>query len=140
MRLFLYGTLQPDAATPMAAWMGARLALAEPAYAAGRLHGIAHDGGWFPALVRGQGRVSGRLCDLALSAGDQARLDRYEGREYRRETVRVRTAAGRLVAAQAYLWRGAPPRGALRIPCGDFLDWLRRHRLPVFSQTACLRA
>ncbi|MFD1958554.1 gamma-glutamylcyclotransferase family protein [Novosphingobium panipatense] len=86
----------------------------------GRLHGIAHDGGWFPALVRGQGRVSGRLCDLALSAGDQARLDRYEGREYRRETVRVRTAAGRLVAAQAYLWRGAPPREPCVSHAGTF--------------------
>ncbi|MFC0203484.1 gamma-glutamylcyclotransferase family protein [Novosphingobium soli] len=125
MRLFLYGTLQPQADTAIAAWVRARVVDAQPASVPGRLHGIDGGRGWYPALVRGTGRVPGTLCALRLTRAELALLDRYEGCEYRRVTLPVRTASGQRVPAQAYLWRLAVPRGAPVI-AGGFAEWLGR--------------
>lgn len=137
LRLFLYGTLQPQVGTDMGAWIAARLVASGPASAPGRLYGIRSDKGWFPALVpaRGAQNVRGTLCTLRLEAGDLALLDRYEGAEYRRRTVPVRTAAGRRILAQTYEWRVGLPADASPIVGGDFLGWLHTGRRRAFGGT-----
>lgn len=131
MRLFFYGTLRPDADTPMARWIAQRLVRAEPGTVPGRLHAVPDVAGWYPALVPGVGRVRGTLVDLRLRAGERALLDRYEGREYRRVTLPVRHACRRS-CAQAYVWRGRLPQGA--VPIGpDFPEWLRGIRGRPYS-------
>lgn len=136
MRLFLYGTLQPQVGTPMGAWIAARLVGSEPATVPGRLHAVRGGDGWFPALMAGGGRsVHGSLCTLRLTADDLAVLDRYEGREYRRLVVPVRTVAGRRIAAWTYVWRVGLPASAPAIDGGDFLAWLRTGRRRAFCGT-----
>jgi gamma-glutamylcyclotransferase (GGCT)/AIG2-like uncharacterized protein YtfP len=130
LRLFFYGTLRPDADTPMARWIAARLVVAEPGEVPGRLYAVPDAQGWYPALMPGTGRVRGMLCELQLRPGDLARLDRYEGREYRRVALPVRTGAGR-VSAQVYVWRGRLPQGRAIGP--DFPEWLRSVRGMAYS-------
>lgn len=135
LRLFVYGTLQPQVGTRMGSWIAARAVRGEAASVPGRLYGVRSGSGWFPALVpaRSQRRVRGALYTLTLRPGDLALLDRYEGREYRRVCLPVGTASGQRVLAQAYLWRIGLPATALLIGSGDFLDWLRRTRRRPFS-------
>ncbi|EIZ79700.1 hypothetical protein WSK_1677 [Novosphingobium sp. Rr 2-17] len=135
LKLFVYGTLQPHAGTRMAGWVASRQVWAEPASAPGRLQGVRGATGWFPALVPGKGaaRVQGTLCVLRLTAGELALLDRYEGREYRRFALSVRTATGRRAVAQTYRWRVPLSTKSPTIARGDFLGWLRASRRRVFS-------
>jgi gamma-glutamylcyclotransferase (GGCT)/AIG2-like uncharacterized protein YtfP len=135
LRFFLYGTLQPAANTPMARWLAPRICEAHAAIVPGRLLAIAAGDGWFPALVRGSPdeRCLGTLVRVVLEPGDLARLDRYEGREYRRSVMRPRVTGGAAAAASVYLWRGAAPRGSLAIRGGDFLAWLDRTGRRAFT-------
>lgn len=134
VRLFVYGTLQPHAGTRMAEWIAARLVHGVPAVAPGVLHAIDSADGWYPALLpaKGSARVQGTFCEVRMAVGDLALLDRYEGAEYRRIAVPVRTASGR-VLAQAYRWRVGMPDKAVRIAGGDFLDWLGANGGKAFS-------
>lgn len=135
LRLFLYGTLQPGAGTAMGRWIGRRLVSSEDAIAAGRIFAVGDADGWYPALVFAgpSSRVRGTLCELDLRPGELARLDRYEGAEYRRRAVPIRTERRCRVTAQVYFWRLALPRSARPIDSGDFLGWLRDNRLDAFS-------
>lgn len=127
VRLFLYGTLMGESGTPIGRWTGERIVSAVPATVPGRLFALADPDGWYPALVSGcGGRVHGVLAELRLAAGDLTRLDRYEGREYRRRTVPVCTQRGKYAAAQAWCWRLPLPSGARPIADGDFPGWLVR--------------
>ncbi|TCM18739.1 gamma-glutamylcyclotransferase (GGCT)/AIG2-like uncharacterized protein YtfP [Novosphingobium sp. PhB165] len=137
--LFVYGTLQHHAGTRMGQWLAERTESAEPASVPGRIHAIKSDDGWFPALVRAQGRghVQGTLCRLELAPGDLARLDRYEGSEYRRICLPVRTASGRRARAQVYLWRLGLPRAAPVIRDGHYLGWLERTGHTAFTTLRC---
>ncbi|MCJ2187247.1 gamma-glutamylcyclotransferase family protein [Novosphingobium beihaiensis] len=134
-RLFVYGTLQPQAGTRMARWIKGRLVRSEAACVPGRLFAVQGGNGWFPALVpaKSGSRVQGTLCELALALGDLSLLDRYEGPEYRRACLPVQTGGGGSVPAQVYLWRIGLPPGAPAIAGGDFADWLRRTRRQPFS-------
>lgn len=136
LRLFLYGTLQPAARTTMARWIEQRLVSSTDAAAAGRIFAVNDAGGWFPAFVRARSPalVRGTLCELDLRAGELALLDRYEGVEYRRLAVPIRTGGGSRGTAQLYLWRVALPRGTRPIRSGDFLEWLRDNRLSAFRR------
>ncbi len=133
--LFVYGTLQPHAGTRMGQWIAARLESAEPARVPGRIRAVKGGNGWFPALVspRSGARVQGTLCRLALHPGDLAKLDRYEGREYRRVSLPVRAASGRGARAQVYCWRVALPDAAPVIRDGDYLGWLERTGRKAFT-------
>ncbi len=108
--LFVYGTLRDE--TLRARLLGRRVR-ALPA----RLRGFAvravRDAD-YPALVPDRSGVVTGLLLTGLDAGDLARLDRYEGGEYRRVPVRAEVA-GRLRPAWVYLWcdrrsrLGGPP-------------------------------
>lgn len=133
MRLFVYGTLIGATQTPAARWLNARVRSVQPASVPGRLIAIPTPDGWFPALLpQSRSRVRGTCCTVALSRRDLARLDRYEGREYRRVTARA-LSEGALVTVMLYRWRGRVPRGARAIPGGDFLDWLGGRGLRAYG-------
>lgn len=134
-RFFLYGTLQPAARTRMGRWIEQRLVSSEAGSAPGRIVAVRGGNGWFPALVpaKSMRRVRGTVCELDLRPGELALLDRYEGAEYRRMAVPIRSDGGAIMAAQLYLWRVLPPDDARAIPSGDFLAWLRDNRLDAFS-------
>lgn len=123
MRLFLYGTLQAASGTEMARWLHDRVSETTPASLPGTIHAVPSPQGWYPALLRGHGRVQGTLADCALARRDLIRLDRYEGHEYRRKAMRAR-GAGATVVAQAWIWRGPLPADAVAVAGGDFLSWL----------------
>jgi gamma-glutamylcyclotransferase (GGCT)/AIG2-like uncharacterized protein YtfP len=58
----------------------------------------------YPGVVAAPGeQVAGRLY-LDVSADDIARLDAFEGREYRRDLLQVVLAGGALASAWTYIW------------------------------------
>ncbi|CDO36816.1 Gamma-glutamyl cyclotransferase, AIG2-like [Novosphingobium mathurense] len=119
----------------MGEWIAARCGASAEASVPGRIHAIRVSSGWFPALVPAASaqRVRGTLCDLELAAGELSILDRYEGREYRRAAMPVRTDQGLRIAAQVYLWRIPLPAHARPIVGGDFLAWLKESRSSAFT-------
>lgn len=132
MKLFLYGTLMHDADTAMSRWLQERVTHAQPASVPGVIYAVSSPQGWYPALLRGPGRVQGVLADCSLDRRDLVRLDRYEGHEYRRKAMRARTASGTEVA-QAWIWRGPLPADAAAIASGDFLGWLSQSGSKILS-------
>ena len=58
----------------------------------------------YPGVVAAPGeQVAGRLY-LDVSAGDMARLDAFEGSEYRRDALQVLLASGEPASAWTYIW------------------------------------
>lgn len=131
--LFVYGTLQPKIDTRMSRWLARFATDSQPARVSGTLFAVAAGDYWYPALVPGVGRIEGTLLRLALSRSDLARLDRFEGHEYRRGAVRALCRDGSRKTAWGYVWRGAAPAGALAIRDGDFAAWLEATRTRPFA-------
>jgi len=127
LRFFFYGTLLASADNPVARDIHRRLGPGRPGTARGTLHAIADPGGWYPALVPGDGEVTGMVhaAGAGFGAADLAVLDAYEGGEYRRVEIAVRCGGERL-AAQAYLYDAPLPPGARALPDGDFAGFLSR--------------
>jgi len=122
LRLFFYGTLLAGSGNPVAQRVHAKLRTLGAARVKGRLFAIGDEGGWYPALVAGEGLVSGVIHEAlpAFSASDLAALDGYEGKEYRRSAIDSGVAG----MVEAYLWAGPVPEGAVPIAGGDFAAWL----------------
>ena len=90
-RLFCYGTLQsPAVMTAIVGRSPRRRAAVLPGHQVARLAGRP----WLGITISPAGTVSGTLYH-DLTPAELRRLDRYEGTDYRRATVRVRMAAGR---------------------------------------------
>ena len=123
----------------MARWLAPRLGSPVRGSVPGRLYAIPHARGWFPALVPGRtdDRVQGMICEAALGAADIARLDRFEGAEYRRGAARALARDGGRRAVQVYRWRTRLPAGAEPIPGGDFLAWLASTGRSGFGVGGC---
>jgi gamma-glutamylcyclotransferase (GGCT)/AIG2-like uncharacterized protein YtfP len=132
-RLFLYGTLQPAADTPMARWLADRTVDARAARVPGRLFAIPDRRGWYPALVPGNASCLGTMILARLTREDRLMLDRYEGADYRLDRVRARDASGAVFPLATYTWRGRLPPDAHALPGGDFLSWLGPRRARAFS-------
>lgn len=138
-RLFLYGTLLQGTCSAVAVRLHRHLAPGRPGWVQGRLHAIPDPGGWYPALVPGEGIVRGMVHDVrpTFDADLLAVLDAYEavstdGRgEYRREPVTAMTDEGPLVA-EAYVYNMALPAGARAVPEGDFPAFLAAGGLTAF--------
>ncbi|WP_282599712.1 gamma-glutamylcyclotransferase family protein [Novosphingobium sp. SG707] len=124
-RFFFYGTLMAGMGNRHERAAHALLDKGRAASARGRLYAVPDPAGWYPALQPGAGVVRGMVhrAGPRFDARALARMDVYEGREYRRGTVRLGKAT-----ACAYIWRGPLPRGACRIACGDFRVWLAARR------------
>jgi len=118
--------------------MAERTLHATPATARGRLMALRWAGAWFPALLPAApgSRCRGTLLKAMLTPAELGLLDRYEGCEYRRVKIPVRSgkAGSRLV--QAYLWCAPLPAAALPILDGDFLAWVTRTGRERFEGTA----
>ncbi|MGV3741048.1 MAG: gamma-glutamylcyclotransferase family protein [Burkholderiaceae bacterium] len=61
----------------------------------------------YPGMIAQAGGVIEGVLYLDVGRQDIARLDAFEGSEYRRIAVQVRLADGRQLAAQAYLFTAA---------------------------------
>lgn len=126
-RLFFYGTLMAGLDHPVAREWHQALSAGEKGWVEGRLWAIPDPAGWYPALLPGEGRVTGMVHHplAAFDAGMLVAMDRYEGEAYRRLPVTVMMASG-TVSAQAYVWQRALPEGAVALEDGDFAAFLAR--------------
>ena len=127
MRLFVYGTLMSGKGR--AGIMEPYADLVGPASLQGDLYAVA--GGLFPALLRGEGQVSGELWE-AISPGaatellrrtdmvESYRADREENSLYLRRLVRLDDPAG--VQAWTYIWNGGR-HGLTPIRSGDWREY-----------------
>lgn len=89
---------------------------------AGRLHAVS----WYPGLTIGRDApdpVYGELWRLADPALALIRLDAYEGGEYHREILDVRTDDGAILSAWVYVY-DAPLGDAPVIDSGDYAHWI----------------
>ena len=131
MPLFFYGTLMAGSGNAVARGVHGRLLPGVAGTVAGRVYGIADPGGWYPALVMGEGVVRGFVHEAApdFTEADLAALDGYEGAEYRRCAVEVVLGDGARVMAQAYVWMGPLPEGAVVIAGGDFAAFIAERGL-----------
>jgi gamma-glutamylcyclotransferase (GGCT)/AIG2-like uncharacterized protein YtfP len=109
-RLFVYGTLQHP---PLLEHLLGRVPALQPAtlsgWRAARLRGRP-----YPGLLPGGGPASGHLVEV--DDGELAVLDAFEGPQYERIAVRVRTADGDVDAAA---WRLRDEHAGL----ADVTDW-----------------
>ena len=122
---FFYGTLQQDLAIGEAAQLVAALGAGVPATVRAALFAMDDPDGSYPVLVPGASReVKGRLVFGPDDRRWLARLDAYEGTEYRRCPVRVRTADGEILRAEAYIYTRRRGAGLVPIPHGDFARFL----------------
>lgn len=115
--LFVYGTLRPDSGTPQAARLAREAARLGRARTMGRLLQVQD----YPGLVPGPSRTIGDAYRLDTPAPTLRWLDRYEGREFRREVRAVRLAAGDELDAWVYRYTG-PVAGLPPVPGNDFLQ------------------
>jgi gamma-glutamylcyclotransferase (GGCT)/AIG2-like uncharacterized protein YtfP len=109
VNLFIYGSLrEPEifesvcglSFTRKSAKVDAQTLLAEPAFLPGHKK-VSPDNVYFYAVASSGSRIEG-LVIHDVPAGAMAEIDKYEGKRYEKETVRVTTADGH-VSAQAYL-------------------------------------
>ena len=130
--LFFYGVLRPDLASGRMAQLVALLAPGAPASVAGNLYAVPDPNGHFPVMVAGAGRVHGTLLPRGSRFGpaELAELDRFEGPDYARRRVSVRTADRRRHPADAYVWARPLARGFIAIPHGDFARYLAETGAP----------
>lgn len=143
MRFFFYGTLIAGNAHPVATRVHACLRDLGPATARGALHALGEAEGWYPIMLAGAGTVHGRLYAAAPGFGeaDLAALDAYEDFDpanpacslYLRSTIVVADADSGFHEAQAYVFNGPLPAGALAIPDGDFAAWITREGLRPYG-------
>ena len=124
--LFFYGVLRPDLASGRMAELVALLGPGVPASVAGNLFAVADEGGHYPVMVAGPGRVHGTLMAPGPRFGpaELAELDRFEGSDYARVPILARTGDGSEHPADAYLWTGALAPGLVPIAHGDFARYL----------------
>ena len=143
MHLFFYGTLTHEHANLATREVLLRLVLVGRGRVAGQLHAVPTAQGWYPALLPGDGQVSGWVyrAGAGFDAQCLARLDAWEDydprrprrSEYLRRRIPVQLARGRTLIAQAYLWNRPVVPAMVPLPGGDFTAWLaapaRRPRL-----------
>lgn len=131
MRFFFYGTLMDAAVRAVVLGSGRQLAV-EPATL----------DGWRRSPVRGNSYpiiVPAAACSVAgllaegIGAAAAAKLDRFEGPEYRRQRVSVRCAAGSSTPCWTYAAADAASAGAGR---WEFDEWRRRHRAAMLRRFA----
>lgn len=114
--LFIYGTLRRGEA--LHRWI--RRARPRRIWAA-RASGRLLDLGQYPAMIEGNGQVTGEAAGFETLAGLLPVLDEVEGSRFRRARIVVETAEGPL-STWTYLWTGGRGGGPV-IGSGD---WRKR--------------
>jgi len=122
-RLFFYGVLIGDLASPAIRQLLSGLGPGLRASTTGTLFAVLDPRGAYPVLVPGEGTVHGMLHEAG--SVDLVALDAFEGIEYRRQPVTVALANGGSGMADAYVYQFAPRPEFLPIAHGDFARWLR---------------
>jgi gamma-glutamylcyclotransferase (GGCT)/AIG2-like uncharacterized protein YtfP len=121
--LFVYGTLRPGCAHPMARFLAERGRLLGRAKIQGRLYDL----DWYPGLLEPAAAddwVQGDLYELADPDATLPKLDRYEigaSALFERRFALVRSEAEGDVTAWVYYYRGKVNAGQ-RIASGDYLN------------------
>jgi len=112
VNLFVYGSLRDPqifesicgmSFTRKSSKADSHTLLAEPAFLAGHKK-VSPDNVYFYAVESAGAKIEGFVI-YDVPAGAMAEIDRYEGKRYERETVRVHTAQG-FVTAKSYLVSG----------------------------------
>jgi len=119
MHLFVYGTLRPGIAHPMARWL---TGFAEES-AEARMRGRLFELGGYPGMRPAAGEdewVMGEVLRLREAESIWPYLDEYEGAEFERVRGEALTASNEAVACWVYMCRKEPAQH-LRIPGGDYL-------------------
>lgn len=99
--LFVYGTLLcEDILQQVAGDSFQGIAAQLPGYRRARIRGE-----WYPAIVPDPAAITPGLLYRGLSGRAMARLDRFEGRMYRRQRVRVELTDGSQTQAWTYVLR-----------------------------------
>lgn len=124
--LFFYGVLIAEIAPPPVQMLLVGLGPGRPATARGDLFGVDDPAGAHPAMVPGEGIVTGVLHEAGNV--DLIGLDAFEGADYARRPIVV-TCEGQDIVAEAYIWV-APTDGLEPIPDGDFARWLTQTGRP----------
>jgi gamma-glutamylcyclotransferase (GGCT)/AIG2-like uncharacterized protein YtfP len=126
--LFVYGTLRPESAYPMARRLQAQAKLLGRASA----RGILYDFGRYPGALfqpEHRDRILGHVLALRNAERLLKELDAYEGitdpaSGFRRLEIEVRLEKGGRIDAWAY-GLSEPPARARRIGSGDFIAHVR---------------
>jgi gamma-glutamylcyclotransferase (GGCT)/AIG2-like uncharacterized protein YtfP len=132
VRFFFYGTLMDEAVRRAVLGAAAQPLLVEPATLAGWQR-CAIPGRSYP-MVRpaADESVDGLLAE-GIDGEGAARLDRFEGPEYRRTPLDVRRISGETVTAWVYVALHAGKGAARR---WDFETWRRQHRAAMLRGLA----
>ncbi len=120
---FTYGSLMCEEI--MFAVCGAPAAAAPATLVGYRRHPVAGEA--YPGMLPTAGAQVDGVLYRDLTPAALARLDAFEGPQYRRETVSVRLADGSTVEAETYVFR-AEFADLLRPGDWDFDDFLRHGR------------
>jgi len=129
--IFFYGTLMTPFNRPGRIRVDSQLTFKGH----GRIAAALFDLGMYPAAVpagHDDARVRGEVYEMANAAAVLHILDEIEGYRstepraslYTRQLTEVTLEDGRVVDAWAYFYN-APVRGAARIDCGDYLEYLK---------------
>ncbi|MCE2482433.1 MAG: gamma-glutamylcyclotransferase [Alphaproteobacteria bacterium] len=122
--LFVYGSLRAGIAGPAHHLLRGRADYLDGGMCQGRLYDLGDYPGLMPSADPGD-RVVGEIYALRAARPALARLDRYEGRDYRRELGAVDSRRFGRLQAWLYYYAGALA-AAPRIASGDYLAHLRR--------------
>ncbi|MDE1916908.1 MAG: gamma-glutamylcyclotransferase [Sphingomonadales bacterium] len=134
-RLFLYGTLMAGHRHRLARRLHEVLGPGREAGLSGIMYAVPDAEGVYPLVIPGEGWVRGMVHEAAgLSDALWGELDAYEqvvtrGDGYRRRAVTLVSGE----RAQAYLWQGALPPGALPVAEGEFAAFLARTGMQPFA-------
>ena len=129
--LFVYGTLRDQDVLALVLGRMVEVAALPRANAPG-FRAVAFPGRVYPALVAAEGDAAPGLAIAGLDGADLARLDAFEGDEYRRGTVTI-LVGGQTVEAEAYfptqdiLSQGAP---------WSLAQWTRLHKAESLADQA----
>lgn len=124
MRFFFYGTLMDEAVRLLVMGVSARSLTIRPAWLDGWRRAQMR-GRHYPVVVPAAGQsVAGLLAD-GVSEPAVLRLDRFEGADYRRSSLGLRTEAGDAATAWVYVAKDAAVAG---VQPWSYDDWRRRHR------------
>jgi len=129
--IFFYGTLMTPFNRPGRIRVDSQLTFKGH----GRIAATLFDLGMYPAAVpadHDDARVCGEVYEMANAAAVLPILDEIEGYRstepgpslYTRQLTKVTLEDGCVVDAWAYFYNG-PVRGAARIDCGDYLEYLK---------------
>lgn len=129
--LFVYGTLRDQ--DVLALVLGREIAAGALASAqAPGFRAVDYPGRVYPALVEAPGDAAPGLLVTGLNATDLARLDAFEGDEYRRDAISILVDGQTVVAAAYFPTQPIAPEGRP----WSLAEWTRMHKAASMAADA----